>query len=438
MRRIQKKRNCILFVSAFVVFSFTTCIPERDNPWDDKATIDPSTWAPNNLVLKTNTLNSITLSWEHNTDHIEGYVIDRKIGSGNWVDAFITINSGNKSFTDNSVLLTNTYTYRVYAFAGINKSEYTEVESTPITPPIVTTNEVTNITYNSAISGGDITNNDIIPVIVKGVVWSTSQNPTTNNNQGIVTDRTGSGAFTSKLTNLTPKTTYYLRAYATNGVGTQYGNQVSFTTKDAIIYNGYTYPIVTINGRKWFAENLRTTKYRNGSDIPNVTNNSSWASLNTPAYCWYNNDQNTYGNTYGTLYNWYAVNTGNLCPTGWHVPTEAEWYAMENFVDPTISDPNALGWRGIDGGTKLKATSGWNSGGNGTDEVGFSALPGGYRNYGDGTFVNVGNYGYWWSNTETDAESAWRRNLFIDSKNVNRFNINKRNGFSVRCIKDID
>jgi len=129
------------------------------------------------------------------------------------------------------------------------------------------------------------------------------------------------------------------------------------------------------------------------------------------------------------------VETGNLCPTGWHVPTDAEWYAMENYVDPTINDPNAASWRGTDGGTKLKATSGWYSG-NGTDNYGFSALPGGYRNYSDGTFGTAGLSGYWWSSTENDASNAWTRDMYYFNGSVGRYYDNKRDGFSVRCVRD--
>lgn len=201
--------------------------------------------------------------------------------------------------------------------------------------------------------------------------------------------------------------------------------------------DGNVYPTVIIGTQEWMAENLRTTKYSNGVAIDNVPDDAAWTGLTTGAYCWYNNDQTTYGSTYGTLYNWYAAaDSRNLCPTGWHVPTDAEWYTMENYIDPTINDPNATGWRGTDGGTKLKATNSWLNSGNGTNNYGFSALPGGYRYWDNGTFINVDAIGTWWTSAESDNAYSWYRGLAYDSDNVHRFNNPKQFGFSVRCLKN--
>ncbi|MDD4671355.1 MAG: fibrobacter succinogenes major paralogous domain-containing protein, partial [Bacteroidales bacterium] len=188
--------------------------------------------------------------------------------------------------------------------------------------------------------------------------------------------------------------------------------------------DGNIYNTVTIGTQVWMAENLKTTKYNDGTDIPLVTNNADWEGLSTPAYCWYQNDEATYGNTYGVLYNWYTVNTGNLCPTGWHVPTDAEWTTLTDYVG------------GIEiAGTKLKATTVWYDNGNGTDDYGFSALPGGYRNI-NGMFGHVGYYGYWWSSTEYGASYAWYRSMTYHYENVNRYYNNERDGSSVRCVRD--
>jgi uncharacterized protein (TIGR02145 family) len=192
--------------------------------------------------------------------------------------------------------------------------------------------------------------------------------------------------------------------------------QNSVTDKD-----GNEYKTIEIDGRVWMAENLKTTKYNDGSDIPMVTNDTEWSGLNTPAYCWYDNDKASYGDTYGALYNWYAVSTGKLCPTGWHVPTDAEWTGLTDF----------LGGEAIAGG-KLKetGTSHWNSPNTGaSDEVGFTALPGGFR---DTRFSNLGVLGYWWTSTE----GPMRRRLNFEYANVHRDNSNYFYGFSVRCIKN--
>ena len=187
---------------------------------------------------------------------------------------------------------------------------------------------------------------------------------------------------------------------------------------------GNEYKTVIIGNQEWMAENLRTTKYNNGAAIPNITSSSDWSILTTDAYAWYNNDEASFKDDYGALYNWFAVNTGNLCPTGWHVPTDAEWTALEVYV-------------GGGAGTKLKATSGWDSGGNGTNEYGFSALPGGGRYFGYGYFGNMGVIGAWWSSTEYDATHAYYRYLHYYSGNLTYdYHNNKMHGFSVRCVRD--
>ena len=157
----------------------------------------------------------------------------------------------------------------------------------------------------------------------------------------------GTGIYTNIMTVLNPSTTYYVRAYATNIIGTAYGNQEVFTTSsqfDPIAFNpGLTYGEVTdiegniyktiqIGTQEWMAENLKTTKYNDNTEIPLITENSNWGSTTTPGYCWVNNDRTTYKNIYGALYNWYTVNTGKLCPTGWHVSTDAEWTTLVNYL----------------------------------------------------------------------------------------------------------
>lgn len=205
--------------------------------------------------------------------------------------------------------------------------------------------------------------------------------------------------------------------------------------------DGNEYKTVKIGNQVWFAENLKTTKYNNGTPIPNITDNTEWAELSTGAYAWYNNDEATYKNAYGALYNWFAVETGNLCPTGWRVPTDAEWSTLINYIDPNADGGN--NWPNTAGG-KMKSTRTtpdahprWESPNTGaTDEYGFSALPGGFRYYYDGTFDNVGYNGYWWSSTEYHATHAWYRDVNYDDGNVGRDNDDKRNGISVRCLRD--
>ena len=190
--------------------------------------------------------------------------------------------------------------------------------------------------------------------------------------------------------------------------------------------DGNTYKTVTIGTQTWMAENLKVTKYNDGIAIPNVTNNTAWRELTTGALCDYDNTPSN-SETYGKLYNWHAVNTGKLCPTGWHVPSDAEWTELTDY----------LGGTSVAGG-KLKetGTTHWASPNAGaTNETGFTALPGGLR-YNNGSFYNIGNHGYWWSAAENYAVSAWYRYMYYNNSGVSRGNDNKELGFSVRCVRD--
>ncbi|MDB4563851.1 fibrobacter succinogenes major paralogous domain-containing protein [Flavobacteriales bacterium] len=199
------------------------------------------------------------------------------------------------------------------------------------------------------------------------------------------------------------------------------------STCDSPSMDGYDYAVVEIGDQCWFAENLRTTVYADGSAIPVETDNTAWVGLSTGARCDYDNDASNVA-TYGRLYNWYAAtDAAELCPTGWHVPTDDEWTALETYL-------GANGHSGTEG-TALKATSGWGSGGNGTDDFGFSALPGGNRDRYDGFFGNAGYFGYWWSSS-LDGTDAVNRRLTYDSNLFGLNNSNKRSGYSVRCLKD--
>jgi len=186
-------------------------------------------------------------------------------------------------------------------------------------------------------------------------------------------------------------------------------------------------PTSQIGIQKWMSKNLDVAFYRNGDPIPQVTDPTAWAGLTTGAWCYCNNDP-ILGNKYGKLYNWYAVNDPRgLAPQGWHIPSDAEWTALET----TLGGPSVAG-----GKMKEAGTLNWtnpNIGGN--NNSGFAGLPGGFRN-GNGSFDNVGANGTWWSSTERGAPTAWYRNLNYGIGDVFRNDITKQNGFSVRCLRD--
>ena len=208
--------------------------------------------------------------------------------------------------------------------------------------------------------------------------------------------------------------------------------------------DGNIYSTIRFGSQLWMGENLKTTKYKDGTAIPLVTDNIAWSNLTTPGYCWYSNNSAN-KDTYGALYNWYTVNTGNLCPAGWHLPTDTEWTTLENYLIA-----NGYNYDGTTTGNKiakaLASTALWTSSsvtgtvGN-TDypakrnATGFTALPGGYR-ITTGTFSFVGNSGFWWSATVYGATDAWYRHLGYDFSEVLRYLDNKKYGSSVRCLRD--
>jgi uncharacterized protein (TIGR02145 family) len=202
--------------------------------------------------------------------------------------------------------------------------------------------------------------------------------------------------------------------------------------------NGNTYATIVIGTQEWMAENLRTSTYANGDPIPNVTDNTAWTQLTTGAWAHYDNNA-SYENPYGKLYNWYAVSDPrNVCPTNWHVPTDAEWNTLVGYLDPTY-DPNAIGSQSVTAGGKMKSTGTqyWIAPNEGaTNESGFSGLPGGNRFDNYGIFNFLGGYGDWWSASESGAEDAWRRTLFNSNAGLGRFYNGKRTGFCVRCVRD--
>jgi len=209
--------------------------------------------------------------------------------------------------------------------------------------------------------------------------------------------------------------------------------------------DGNVYQTVTIATQVWMKENLRTTKYNDGTSIPNITDDAVWKSLTTGAYCDYTNTPST-SVVYGRLYNWYAVSPGtnggrNLCPTNWHVPNDSEWNILEKYLDYTV-DTTQSGFSGVDIGDKLKesGTIHWAVGNNGTNSSNFTALPGGYRDIYNGTFVQIIQMGYWWTNT-TDlyngATLVWGHHLEYYKSTVGRSRNFMEHGFSVRCVRDM-
>ena len=182
---------------------------------------------------------------------------------------------------------------------------------------------------------------------------------------------------------------------------------------------------IKIGTQTWTTKNLDVTTYRNGEVIPQVQDANAWANLSTGAWCYYENNTAN-GSSYGKLYNWYAVNDPRgLAPKGYHIPTDAEWKILTDY----------LGGESV-AGTKMKSTQGWDEYGNGTNSSGFNGLPGGDR-YFYGNFVSIGYMGSWWSSSSSkNYTSAWERDMHKGHGYLNRSEFSKKNGYSVRCLRD--
>jgi len=336
------------------------------------------------------------------------------------------------SFTSSITGLAAATTYFVRAYAtnsaGTGYGAEVIFTTNSVAPVLATLTTATpgSITATSAVSGGDILTDGGAQITVGGICWSTITGPLATDSHTVIPYPLG--LFASTMTGLTENTTYYVRAYATSVAGTAYGNEVSFTTPPAPItatdIDGNTYITVIIGAQTWFASNLKTTRLNDGTAIPNVTDPTAWSLLSTPGYSWYNNDNVTYGE-YGILYNWQSVSTGLLCPTGWQVPTEAELMSMTT----------TLGGNLVAGG-KLKETGTlhWNVPNTGaTDEVGFTALPGGFRNY-MGSFFNIGNLSNWWTASLISIDPSFF-SVDTNTPEVMLQMMFDNSGMYVRCMK---
>jgi uncharacterized protein (TIGR02145 family) len=362
--------------------------------------------------------------------------------------------NGKGSFSTTLPNLAPNTTYYIRAFAtnDVGTGYGSEIKVTTFTGtavPTVTTIPISDITSTTAKSGGIVTGDCGSVVTTRGVVWSTSPNPTISLTTK-TTNGSGIGSFTSSLTGLTPNTTYYVKAYATNESGIGYGQEIAFTTL-SLSFNcgisilkdidGNSYNTLQIGNQCWMKENLKVSKYRDGTVIPldesggttGIGTGQTWSSIKAGARTLYEHSPSNLA-TYGYLYNWYSVvDSKGLCPNGWHVPSDSEWTALTDF----------LGGLSVAGGKmKTTGTTYWNSPNTGaTNESGFSVLPGGIR-FSDGSFFNIRDFAFFWSTTEYDRLHAWYRSLGVSGDNVRRGSVmsdifdGKLVGASVRCLKD--
>ncbi len=319
-----------------------------------------------------------------------------------------------------------TYHFRIKAENSLGiKYSNDMVFATPGQVPVVAEEAFTNLKINTVTLNCSVNPNHLETSV--GFEWGTTttygniatpaQSPVTGNSSVNVS---------ADLTGLIPGTTYHFRIKATNELGATSSDDLSFKTYVLADADNNYYYSVTIGTQTWMQENLKTTHYKDGTAIPLVTDDNTWKNLAAPGYCWYENNETSYKSAYGALYNWYAVNTGKLCPSGWHVPANAEWITLTNY----------LGGESI-AGDKLKEAGiiHWGDPNSGTDETGFTALPGGNRKD-DGTFADIGFNAQWWSSSTALPSSSYYTILYYNSGSLVRgANLNIF-GLSVRCIKN--
>ncbi|PLX23641.1 MAG: hypothetical protein C0599_04095 [Salinivirgaceae bacterium] len=372
----------------------------------------PTTASAGSSQIFTNTTTSATLNAN-----------SPEIGHGNGLWSIVSGSGGN--FIDNTDPATT--------FTGVECSSY--ILKWTISTDCNSSSNNVSIIFNHTPTTANAGENQII----NGATTTSLAANTPENGTGEWTIISGTGgSFANALSPTTEFTgtdgSYKLRwTITTNCSSSSDDVNISFSTPLADA-DGNSYNTVWIGNQLWMAENLKVTQEVDGTPIPTVTDDNSSGSSNdewddldytNKAYCYYNNNAGGEADLYGALYTFAAAE--NACPTGWHLPTDDDWTDLVNFI---ISDghPDSVG-------VALKDTTGWDSGGNGTDDYGFTGLPGGGRISG-GVFNQAGTYGYWWSS----EDSPFTANIFGLWFNYSETNImignDKSSGYSVRCIKD--
>ena len=374
-------------------------------------------------------------------------------------DSHTTDGTGTGSFLSSMTPLSRNTKYYVRAYATnyIGTTYGDTVSFTTLADfPTVTTSAVGSITSVTAVVGGNVTDDGDATVTARGICWNSTGNPTLADN--VLPIGNGYGSFSSTLTGLTASTVYYVCAYATNTIGTSYGSTISFTTAAPFTcgistitdYDNNAYNTVQLGSQCWMAENLRTTHYANGSTITLMT---STTTSSTTGYRYYPGGSSSNVPTYGYLYNWYATMKGaasssanpsgvqGICPTGWHIPSNAEWIQLTDYISSQSQywcggTSNAIA-------KSLASTIGWTSASTScyvgyssstNNSSGFNGTPSGYFYTSGGT--EMGNRVYYWSTTEYNSTSVNVKRLYYNTTTVGSYNYDKTYGLTVRCVKD--
>ena len=341
-----------------------------------------------------------------------------------------------------SAVVPGTFSYRLTGLATLTKyyirsfvmdakqfiqyGSQTEFTTPLLGLPAVTTKPVSLISSTSAQCGGEVTDDGNGTILARGVCWVITGTPSLGHSDSITTD--AGNNFVSYVPGLLPDTSYKIAAYVTNEKGTSYGAVLSFSTRlpcgqATVEYGSQTYHTILIGDQCWLKENLNI-----GTRISGIQNQDP-LNATLEKYCY--NDDEANCTLYGGLYQWDEMmkssvtpGTQGICPSGWHLPSDAEWTTMTTFLGgDTVA------------GTKMKSNTGWYNNGNGTNTSGFTGIPAGNRGN-DGSFNNLTQLGYFWTSSQAGASEAWNRKLNFESDIVTKYNSFITNGFSVRCVRN--
>ncbi len=339
-------------------------------------------------------------------------------------DDTISLGEGKGNFSTSVEDLLPSTKYYIRAFAT-NKvgTKYGELKYFwTLGPPVVYTYYPYGITSSEATIKGNLVYTGDHPIIKMGMCCSLDSVPDLNDTEFIQEE--DDSTFVFNLTDLIPVTTYFTTSFAVTEEDTSYGEIRQFTTLGGFVYDveNNRYEIVKIGDQFWLSKNLRVTKYNDNTPIERIDDASTWVETTTPAYCVYDNSP-TLDAVYGNLYNWYAIDAGNLCPDGWHIATDEDWSTLDSYL-------------GDDAALKMKDTEAdWTDIEGATNESNFSALPGGYRGI-NGVYSGLGRDAAWWSTAESGENYAWLREMSSTSSGMARNSYTKNRGNSVRCVKD--
>ena len=403
---------------------------------------DSAGWVTSNIGLPASGSNGSSISWVTSASSritTEGVVSRPAAGNG---DASVTLTATISKGTASDV--------KVFALTVKNST----IPAGTDAQIVASVKGALTITYSGTDNAGSVTSNVVLPTSGSNgssISWTTSNSSRISSSGVVSRPAAGNGDAVVTLTATISKgTASDVKVFTLSvKVGTGGGTGTDGTMTDI---DGNVYTTVKIGTQEWTVENLRVTKYNDGTVIPLVTDSAAWAriyynDLTTPAYCFYKNTTNADSiKKYGALYNWYVVNTKKLAPAGWHVPSDSEWTIMEKYLvkngynrDGTT---DTTAYNRI--AKALAAKTGWSSssttGNIGCDltknnRSGFSALPGGSRSS-DGDFFSQSYYGLWWSATESAASHAYNRGLYYDIDYLSRGYSNESCGFSVRLLRD--